>query len=151
MQCCKSIIVAFLFVFVNGCAAVDVGRKLPPVKELPSSYALQGTTTALVGIAIDKNGVPLETVKEVVLRPGEKALFAGPDRFQVVFKNQKAPNEKMKYESQNGVIVVTIPKDILSRKEFVEEFRKNESVQFNYSILVNGKELDPPMVIKRDY
>lgn len=118
---------------------------------LPTSYALPGTTTAVVGIAIDKKGFPKETVKEIVLLPGQKVVFAGPDRFSIVFKDKKTFSGKIKYESSNGVISFAVPEKILDQPEYAEEFRKNKSITFNYSIFVNGKELDPPIIIKRDY
>ncbi len=117
---------------------------------LPSALALPGTSTAVVGIALDKTGFPVETVREVVLLPGQKVIFAGPDRFSIVFKGRKFPGKKVKYESVNGVVSISIPKDVLDRSEFIEEYRKNKSVTFNYAINVNGRELDPPMVIKRE-
>ena len=47
--------------------------------------------------------------------------------------------------SKDGVVLIKIPQDIFERKEFVEEFRKNKSLVFDYSIWVNGKEYDPPI------
>jgi hypothetical protein len=136
---------AFLLLGVlSGC--VSAGDK---TEKLSSSYALKGTSTAVVGIAVDKTGLPLETVKEVVLYPGQKVIFAGPDRFFISFKDKKSPSRKIKYESVNGVVTVAIPKDILDKPEFVEEFRKNKYLKFNYAITVNGKELDPPLIVKR--
>lgn len=145
MSYMKFAITAVLFGVLSGCATA--GNK---ADRLPSSYALPGTSTAVVGIALDKTGMPLETVKEVVLLPGQKVIFAGPDRFSIIFKNRKSPNKKVKYESGNGVVAVTIPKDILDNPEFVEEYRKNKFLRFDYAINVNGRELDPPMIIKRD-
>lgn len=111
---------------VSGCASAD-----PKGKKMPSSYALPGTTTAVVGIALDKTGLPLETVKEVVLLPGQKVIFAGPDRFFIIFKDKKAPSRKIKYESENGVVTVLIPKDILEKPEFSDEFRRNKYIKFD--------------------
>jgi hypothetical protein len=141
----KFLIVTVLAGAIFGCAPP------PPTSEkLPSSYALKGTNTALVGIALDDKGFPVETVKEVVLKPGQKVFFAGPDSFLISFKKQKAPNESIRYESEDGVIAIVIPEDILERPEFVEEYRKNKFLRFDYAINVNGKELDPPMIIRRD-
>lgn len=145
MSFTKFAITAVLFGVLSGC--VTAGSKSD---RLPVSYALPGTSTAVVGIALDKTGMPLETVKEIVLRPGQKVIFAGPDRFSIIFKNKKSPNKKIKYESGNGVVTVTIPKDILDNPEFVEEYRKNKFLRFDYAINVNGRELDPPMIIKGD-
>lgn len=134
------------FVIVSSSSAFGaqaVNSKLNP------AYALQGTSTAVVGIALDKKGFPIETVSKVILKPGQKVIFAGPDRFQIVFKNKKSPSRAIKYSSKNGVITVTIPVDIFEQRQFMEEARKNDTIRFDYSILVNGQELDPPMIIQR--
>lgn len=144
MKKIKVFIVAVTLVLANGCSVAQ-----SRTDKLPSAYALQGTNTAVVGIAVAKTGVPLETVKEVVLKPGQKVIFAGPDRFLITFKNKKFP-ERAKYESGNGVVAISIPKDILERPEYREEYAKYKFVRFDYAISVNGKELDPPMIIRRD-
>ena len=130
---------------ISGCAVAQ-----SRIEKLPTVYSLPGTTTAVVGIAIDKRGYPKETVKEIVLHPGEKVVFAGPDNFLIAFKENKIPDKKVRYKSENGVIKIVIPEDILERPEFREEYAKYKYVKFNYAINVNGKELDPPIIIRRD-
>lgn len=144
MKFFKFIVVCAMIVFINACSASQTSTS-----RLPSAFALKGTSTAVVGIAIDKKGFPLETIKEVVLKPGQKVVFAGPDRFLISFKNKKSP-EKLRYESGNGVVVVVIPKDILQQSEYAEEYRKNGYLRFDYAISINGRELDPPMIIRND-
>lgn len=129
---------SFLIILgLSGCAIneckPEIGRALP------------GTNTAVVGIFLGKDGVPNETVKEVVVHPGQNVLYAGPDDFKIVFKNRKTPNRVVSNVSRDGVVLIKIPKDIFQKKEFVEEFRKNKSLVFDYSIWVNGKEYDPPI------
>lgn len=151
----KSFLLSFILILLNGCAiAADDGDKREVVhsdsRKLPISYALQGTSTAVVGIAIDKKGYPLETVKAIVLTPGQKVIFAGPDEFQIAFKNKKAPTAQLNYRSEKGAITVVIPRDILDRPEFKREYAKNKSIEFNYAIRINGRELDPPIIVKRE-
>ncbi|MDF3013531.1 MAG: hypothetical protein K0Q78_1735 [Cellvibrio sp.] len=112
-----------------------------------SAYALPGTNAAVVGIFIGKDGFPKETHKEVVLRPGEKVIYAGPEKFSIIFKNRKTPNGKVENVSRGGVVVIEIPSDIFERKEFFEEFRKNNFLVFDYGIRANGKETDPPIKV----
>lgn len=138
------LVFAGVVVSLAGCASIDCEPQ-----KLQTGYALPGTSTVVVGIGIDKNGIPKETFKDVVAYPGQKVLYAGPDEFSIIFKNRKTPNRKVENTSVNGVVVIEIPKDILERKEFVEEFRKNNQLVFDYGIKANGKELDPPLIIKR--
>lgn len=144
MSKCQLLCVCLFLSLFGGCSIAQTKGD-----NLPTSYALQGTNTAVVGIAVDKKGIPLETVKEIVLAPGQKVLFAGPDNFSIVFKDKKSPTRKIKYTSSDGVIKIEIPKNILENVEFVEEYRKNNFLRFNYSIWVGGKELDPPIIIRR--
>ncbi|MDO8341827.1 MAG: hypothetical protein Q7T48_01385 [Cellvibrio sp.] len=127
---------------LGGCAS----RDCEPGK-LRTGYALPGTETVVVGISLDKNGMPQESYKDVKVHPGQKVLYAGPDEFAIVFKNKKTPNGRVENKSSRGVVVIQIPEDIFERPEFIEEFRKNKTLTFNYGIRANGKELDPPMVV----
>lgn len=145
----KTLVISFLLVFLNGCAIAG-DRPDDKSRKLPISYALQGTSTAVVGIAIDTKGYPLETVKAIVLVPGQKVIFAGPNEFQILFKNKKSPTAKLNYKSERGIVTVEIPKDILGRAEYKREYEKNKFVEFNYAIRINGRELDPPIIVKRE-
>lgn len=145
MSCIRYVFMVFLITCMSGCSHAQSKNE-----RLPTAYAVPGTSTAVVGIALDKKGYPKETVKEIVLYPGQKVVFAGPDEFLVAFKNKKAPTKDIRYKSTNGAIRIEIPKDILERPEFIEEFRKNKFLRFDYSINVKGRELDPPIIIRRD-
>lgn len=140
----KLMSIGIVLMAVCGCASTNSNHS-----QLRTGYALPGTNTVVVGIGIDKNGIPKETYKDVVAYPGQKVLYAGPDEFSIIFKNRKTPNRKIENPSSRGVVVIEIPKDILERKEFVEEFRKNNQLVFDYGIKANGKELDPPLIIRR--
>ncbi|AQT62531.1 hypothetical protein B0D95_18305 [Cellvibrio sp. PSBB023] len=110
---------------------------------------MEGTNTAVVGIGVDKQGIPFLAAKEIIVAPGQKILFAGPDEFIVVFKKKKSPNRKIENPSKNGVVVISVPNQIFEQSEFVEEFRKNSEVRFSYGVIVNGKELDPDIIVRR--
>lgn len=137
MKLFKMWLTFFMILGVSGCA---VSERKPEI-----GHALPGTNTAVVGIFLGKDGVPKETVKEVVVHPGQNVLYAGPDEFKIVFKNRKTPNRVVSNASRDGVVLIKIPTDIFQKKEFMEEFRKNKSLVFDYSIWVNGKEYDPPI------
>lgn len=138
MRYFKFLIIMFS-IFVVGCASKNC--------ELGAAYALPGTETAVVGIAVGEDGIPKEIYSEVFLHPGQKVIYAGPERFSIIYKNKKSPTGKVRYDSVNGVVTIQVPEDIFSKKDFVEEFRKNNKLVFDYGISVNGKELDPPLSI----
>jgi hypothetical protein len=142
----KLVFVISLLAILSGCASIECKPQ-----DGRAGYALPGTNTAVVGISLDQTGTPQVQVQKIVLYPGQKVLFAGPDRFSIFFKNRKTPNGKIENPSGDGVVVIAIPENILEQKEFVEEFRKNDSLTFNYGIRVNGKELDPEIIVKRPH
>lgn len=145
MNSFKVVNVVALVAIMSGCALAQT-----QTERLPNAYALPGTTTAVVGIAIDRKGYPKETVRAIVLHPGEKVVFAGPDTFLLAFKNKKAFGQQLRYQSKGGVVKLEVPRNILEREEFKEEYIKNKQLVFDYAITVNGKELDPPIIIRRD-
>lgn len=145
MRYLRCLVSMLLIIGLSGCSYAQSKNN-----RLPTAYALEGTSTAVVGIAVDRKGYPKETVSEIVLRPGQKVFFAGPDDFQLAFKNKKSPTDVLEYKSNDGSIKIEIPKDILERPEYAEEFRKNKFIRFDYSINVKGRELDPPIIIRRD-
>lgn len=127
-----------------GCAAIDCKSG----KE-STAYALPGTNTAVIGVSVDTTGLPQVKHKEIIIYPGQKVLYAGPDEFAVFFKDKKTPNRKIENLSSKGVVIVQIPKDILEQKEFAEEFRKTGEIKFSYGVRVGNKELDPMIIVKR--
>ncbi len=152
MKFINFLIVALSVFSLNACVSaqgtVEKGRNVS--RELPVASAITGTSTAVVGIGVNKEGIPLETVKEIVLKPGQKVVFAGPDRFQIKFKKEKSPAGVVKFESKNGVITVSVPKDIFDKPEYAKEYQEQKYLRFDYSIYVNGRELDPPLIVRKD-
>ena len=138
-------LIALLGVFVvAGCSAIS-----SEIKSHHTVYPMAGTNTAVVGIGVDKHGVPFIAAKEIIVEPGQKVLFAGPDEFTVVFKNKKSPNRKIDNPSRGGVVRIDVPGEIFEQRDFVEEYRKNGQLKFSYGVIVNGKELDPDIIVRR--
>ncbi len=119
-------------------------------KNSGTGYVLPGTNTVVINISIDNNGIPQQNYGEIELLPGQTALFAGPDEFLIIFKNAKTPVREIENKSENGVVSLKVPADILKQPEFAQEYRQNGFLKFDYAINVNGKELDPPMIIGRN-
>lgn len=129
---------------IAGCSAVS-----SEIKSHHTVYPMAGTNTAVVGVGVDKQGIPFVAAKEIIVEPGQKILFAGPDEFIVTFKNKKSPNRKIDNRSSGGVVKIDIPGEIFEQREFVEEYRKNGQLKFNYGVIVNGKELDPEIIVRK--
>lgn len=140
----KIIKVALISIFLStivGCKTIECKPSV--------AHVLPGTNTAVVGISIDGKGYPQEPYRQIVVHPGQKILFAGPEDFSIIFKNKKTPNRKIDNPSENGVVVIKVPDAILESAEFMKEFRETSQIKFNYGIRVGDKELDPEIIIRR--
>lgn len=139
--------VALIFstlLMMGGLANSAISQQYDAARPLP------GTNTAIISVSVDSEGMPVVRDTEVLVKPGQKILFAGPDEFSIVFKNKKSPIGQIESHSLNGVVVVTIPETIFEHKEFVEEYRKSNELRFNYGVRVGNKELDPTVIVKRE-
>lgn len=135
----------FLLVFISvGCFAVE-----PCTKK--KCKAISGTNTIVITISLDEEGNPLPSVMELLeLKPGQRIVFTGPEEFSIFFKDQKTPFKKSEFKSKDGVVTIKIPEKIFEDKRFFEEGYQNAGIEFNYGVRVNGKELDPPLIVRRD-
>lgn len=140
MSVIRIILISVVTVMLFGCANNND-------KWHHTGKALPGTDTAVVSISLDDKGVPVDGVEKLELHPGQRVIYAGPSEFVIFFKNKKSPVKDVERRSNDGVVIIEIPTDIFEKPEFVEEFRRNKFLRFDYGIRVNGKELDPPMVI----
>ncbi len=126
--------------------------------KLKNVSVLSGTDTVLVGVSLDKKGYPQHTVGRIDVKPGQKVLFGGPEKFSIFFKDGKSPynetdlrslsglnreslqKQRIELTSINGVVTVSIPKDLFERPEN----RGKPYIDYYYGISVNGLEIDPP-------
>lgn len=137
------IAVAMLLV-LGGCATNDCK---PLIGEV-----LQGTDTAIVGLYIDEKGFPQANVETVTVYPGQKIVFAGPNQFDIRFKDQKSPIGELEVSSSSGVVVVAIPENIFDQYDRATKAAGGELIKeliFKYGIRANGKETDPTVIIER--
>jgi hypothetical protein len=112
--------------------------------------ALPGTNTAIVPLYIDKNGYPQASLRKVIVLPGQKIIFAGPDQFEIFFKEQRSPTDESEFRSSTGVVIIEIPKNIfeVEQRETKSQNAKDELI-YNYGIRADGKVTDPEIVIRR--
>lgn len=134
--------VTILMLFLSGCAS----QGCKPDK----GTVLKGTDTAIVGLYLDGKNYPQATLEKVIVHPGQKIIFAGPEKFDILFKDQKSPIGRLEIPSSNGIVIIEIPRDIFERnqRESKTTDTKNELV-YRYGISVNGKVTDPEIVIRR--
>jgi hypothetical protein len=127
--------------------------------KLKNIGVLSGTDTAIVGISLDKKGYPQHTVGRIEVKPGQKILFAGPEKFSIFFKDGISPyndsdlkslpglnreslrKQRVEFTSINGTVAIVIPKDLFERPEN----RGKPYIDYYYGISVNGLEIDPPV------
>lgn len=140
MRFFKSLILLLSLTLSVGCASQDCSEKEIGV--------LSGTKTAVVKLYVDKKGYPQTKTEVVTVSPGQKILFAGPDRFDILFKNQLSPIEKLEVRSKDGVVVIEIPKDIFerARKTSPNTASANELI-YKYGIRIGDKVTDPTIRI----
>ena len=113
--------------------------------------AISGTNTIVITISIDEEGNPLPSVTELLeLKPGQRIVFTGPEEFSIFFKDQKTPFKKSEFKSKDGVVTIKIPEKIFEDKRFFEESYQDAEIEFNYGVRVNGREFDPPIIVKRE-
>lgn len=114
-----------------------------------------GTDTVFIGVFVDENNKVGTTTKEEYLHPGQKAIFSSAHKFEIIF-NKQSPvqgpsNEGEQIDNLNfssteeGVLILKIPKDIFEQERFQNEFRENNRLLFNYEVKVGELTLDPPM------
>lgn len=119
-------------------------------KDPTKSEALNGTDTAVVGIYLDSNGYPQPTDKEIKVRPGQKIVFAGPDKFDIFFKDQKSPIPETDLQSTNGIIIIEIPKEIFEKEQRTSKSTTTiNEIIYRYGIRANGKVTDPNVNVCR--
>lgn len=121
----------------SGCASIECAKK--------DGEVLQRTDTAVVGFYLDEKGYAHPTVDQVTVRPGQRVIFVGPPRFDVFFKDGRGPTEKLEFSSENGIIIIDIPKDIFERnkRSSTDKDVVIRELLFRYGIRVNGLVTDP--------
>lgn len=140
----KYLCLLIVFLCLNAFAAEPCTKK--------KCKAISGTNTIVITISIDDEGNPLPSVTELLeLKPGQRIVFTGPEEFSIFFKDQKTPFKKSEFKSKDGVVTIRIPEKIFEDKRFFEESYQGSGIEFNYGVRVNGKELDPPMIIRPDH
>ncbi|MES2824189.1 MAG: hypothetical protein V4732_11350 [Pseudomonadota bacterium] len=143
MHYVKLFLFSAVLLMSGGCAS----QNCKPVK----GAVLPGTDTAIVGLYLDKEGFPQSSVDPVTVRPGQKIIFAGPDKFEIFFKDPKSFIGKVEYRSENGIVIIEVPRDIFeqARKEGKSTSGAIKELLYRYGIRANGKVTDPTIHVIR--
>jgi hypothetical protein len=134
--------IIYLVFLLSGCASY--------VCEDKKGEALKGTESVLVGLYVDQNGYPQSQFKTVRVFPGQKIIFAGPDKFDILFKDRSSPVGKLELPSENGILVIEIPRDIFDKEQKAAKNDKRiNELRYNYGIRVDGRVTDPEIIVTR--
>jgi hypothetical protein len=149
MFCLKNFVTAIVLSVVSVCMNLSYAQSsyCPAI----TGKALPGTNSALVGLYIDKDGYPQAAVDPIVVHPGQRIIFAGPNEFEILFKNKQSPIEKLEVRSVNGVVIIDIPKDIFEREKMnAAQFSTTctKRLTYSYAIGANGKITDPTIHVE---
>lgn len=99
---------------------------------------LEGTDTAVVRISVGSNGIPRVSTEKVVLYPGQRIVWAGPTDMEVKFP-QRSPFKENVLRTRDGVINRVIPDVKIKGKEII----------YKYDVVVDGKVLDPLLILRK--
>jgi hypothetical protein len=136
--------IAQLFVValvLSACGEVKV--ESPP--QPGAGYVLEGgvisgTETAVIAIAVMKDGMPTVLVDPIIVNEGQRVVWAGPESMTIRFP-QETPFEKSSFTTQDAVINALVPR--------LKSDKKQE--EFKYDIIVNGVTLDPVMIVRKQF
>lgn len=145
MRYMKILILCVLVSLVGSCNQIH--------NENGQGKALSRTDTAIVGVYIDDKGYPQPTVEKVSVKPGQRIVFAGPKQFEIIFKDQRSPVDKLEIASVDGIVVLEIPRDIFERDRARAAASNSEvpkELTYRYGIRVDGKLTDPIIHISPD-
>ena len=134
---------AGLFLLVVMSACTHVGAQTHHTS--PIGVAIDGTDTATVKIALGKDGVPKVSVDPVILKPGQRLVFIGPTNYQIEFPDG-SPFGQTKFSTDNAVINL----ELASQRKSSRRYDELKISQFKYNVTVEGKVLDPYIVLIED-
>lgn len=104
--------------------------------------AIKGTKTAVVEVSIGDDGMPSVKNDTVLVKVGQRIVWVGPEDMTVKFP-KGSPFESAKLPTKDSVINMMIPK---------QRWKSDEKEKtFKYDIVVNGKTLDPFIIIRRSF
>lgn len=130
-------ILSVFFVVVLAACAHSSNGKLGDILGV-----IKGTKTAVVEVSIDDKGMPYVKNDTVLVKVGQRVVWVGPESMTIKFP-KGSPFKNAKLPTKNSVINMLVPKQRWKEKE--------EEKTFKYDILVNGKVLDPFIIIRRGF
>lgn len=123
-------------IFVGGCATS------PEAKDdvVDAVQVIRGTSTAVVEVSVDKDGMPSVKNQYVEVEESQRVVWVGPDSMEIRFV-KNSPFKDKKLDTKNSVVNAVIPRQKWGKSE--------KKATFKYDIIVDGKVLDPFLIVKR--
>ena len=122
------------FFLISGCSATNIVGEC----DCDEGMVISGTDTAVIKISVGKDGMPKVSAETVILEEGQRIVWAGPSKMEIKFP-KGSPFKSRVLETENGVINKVIPRGQQKEKE----------KKYKYDVVVDGKVLDPFMIIRR--
>lgn len=130
-------LLCLLFAFaISGCSGSMAAKETCDC--IDEGMVLPGTNTAVVRILLDSNGVPKVSAEKVVIEVGQRIVWVGPGKMEIKFP-EGSPFKERVLKTDNGVINRVAP---------TQRFKGSEK-SFKYDVVVNGKVLDPFIIIRK--
>ena len=102
---------------------------------------LKGTDTAPIRISLGRDGTPRVDIATVVVKVGQRVVFVGPEEFTIDFP-QDTPFNSKRIDAENAVINLVVPEQVRGKAQ-----SGAKTIKFKYDVIVNGKRLDPHMIV----
>lgn len=132
----KKLVLLFLFTLISACGgSYNVKEQVCNCEE---GEVITGTNTAVVKISIGKDGMPRVSSDVVVVEIGQRIVWAGPTKMEIRFP-KGSPFDSRVLKTSDGVINRVLPDVKFDGKE----------KKYKYDVVVNGKVLDPIMILRR--
>ncbi len=103
----------------------------------------EGTNTAVVKVLLAKNGMPFVDTDPIVVKEGQRVVWAGPSKMTIEFKKD-SPFKNASFSTRNAVVNKKVPKQ--EKWEEGEEYK-----EFKYDVIVDGVVLDPILIIRSSF
>jgi len=105
--------------------------------------ALPGNSIVSIDVFLDESKTPVVVKPKVYLKPNQRVLFVGPNKFAIEFI-KGSPFPKHQYSSKESIIDLQVPADVFKGVD-----PSIKVLVYKYNVIIDGNLLDPLIVIMR--